>query len=133
MTLKIDMNDEQVVKSLNRKMKKLQPIMKKALTDVGIEIIKEARNRVPIKTGALQRSLDYTISTKGGKQVILSVGSGLTGGTKIKYALIQEQGGQAGRGGSVRIKPTWYMRNSMRVIKSKLNAIFNRHLKRGLK
>ena len=134
MSLKIEMkmNTSKVLASMNKKRKRIPSGITSAMDEVGQETIRIAKTKVPVESGALQRSLDYIVKKLGGKW-ILQLGSGLTGGQRIRYALIQEEGGTTGRGHSVQIKPHWYMRNSIRVMKSKIASTFKRQLKRGIR
>ena len=132
LSIKMDLSSNKTLKSVRRKRKRFQPMMQKALNEIGTETIRIAQENVPVQSGALQRSLDFiVVKVRGAWELLL--GSGLSGGERIPYALIQEQGGRTGRNHSVIITPHWYMRNSVRKIRSKATSILKRHLKKALR
>lgn len=72
---------------------------------MGYDIASLARSNAPYKTGALSNS----IRVEEDADTILVIAGGKCGGKDIRYAAIQEFGGQAGRKRSVRITGKHYM------------------------
>ena len=132
LAIKMTLNSTAVRKSVAGKRKKITPSMKRALNEVGEATIKIAKQNVTVRSGALQRSLDFVVNVIRGLPTLV-LGSGLTGGERIKYARIQEEGGRTGRNYSTTIKPQWYMRNAIRTIRSRAKSIMKRNLRKGMK
>jgi len=116
-------------KKLGRAVKRFKPRMRKAAIESGELILKGAQSKVPVLTGALKRSLEYVVKPfkKGWK---FFVGSGVKTGVHIAWALIQDIGGRAGIGGSVRIKGTQYLTGTFKRLRKKLKQIARKHTRK---
>ena len=77
----------------------------KGLVRMGYDIASLARANSPYLTGALSNSI--RVEEDAGD--VLVIAGGKAGGKDIRYAAIQEFGGQAGRNYSVRITGKHYM------------------------
>lgn len=116
-------------KRLTRATKQFKPGMRKASIEVGTMLLKEASARVPVDTGALRRSLEYVVKKfKTGWK--LFVGSGVKTGIYLPYALIQDIGGRAGRGGSVVIKGKKYLTGMMQRRRNEIKQIVRKHTRK---
>lgn len=77
-------------KRLNKATRRFKPEMKKALIESGELIQKEAKGKAPVRTGALRRSLEYSVKKlKQGWSLI--VGSGVKTGRSVPYARKQDE------------------------------------------
>lgn len=84
--------------------KQLDINVQHALDKSGDVLIKEAKRRVPVKTGRLKLSLDYLVTRiRNGWR--LRYGSGVQAGDEVPYARYQEYG-------TKRIKPVRFLRGS---------------------
>ena len=77
----------------------------KGIIRMGYDMASLARANSPYKTGALSNSI--RVEEDAGD--VLVIAGGKTGGRDIRYAAIQEFGGNAGRNHSVRITGKHYM------------------------
>lgn len=77
----------------------------RGLVRMGYDIASVARANSPYRTGALSNSIRVEEDTGD----VLVIAGGKAGGKDIRYAAIQEFGGQAGRNYSVRITGKHYM------------------------
>lgn len=77
----------------------------KGLLRMGYDMANLARSNSPYLTGALSNSIRVEEDTGD----VLVIAGGKAGGKDIRYAAIQEFGGQAGRNYSVRITGKHYM------------------------
>ena len=105
------MNDKTVSVTLNFNQAAVKSITNKAVAAVlrmGYDIANQARRNAPYKTGALRNS----IRVEENDGVVEIIAGGKMGGKDIRYAAIQEFGGNAGRNGSVHIRGKHYMQNA---------------------
>lgn len=78
------------IPSFTGNIEKLDQELKKVLDRQGKLLVQEARKRVPVKTGRLQRSIEYTVDfIRYGRRLLFGVG--VDGGDNPPYADIQEQ------------------------------------------
>ncbi len=84
----------------------------KGLIRMGYDIASQARSNAPYKTGALSNSI--RVEEDAGTVSIIA--GGKMGGKDIRYAAIQEFGGNAGRNHSVHIKGKHYMERAQNFI-----------------
>lgn len=80
----------------------------KGLIRMGYDIANQARRNAPYKTGALSNS----IRVEENDDVVEVIAGGKYSARDIRYAAIQEFGGNAGRNGSVHIRGKHYMQNA---------------------
>ena len=122
-------------KALERKLswisKNLFGRLERAMEQIGKLLEKETKRNVSnrllrIRSGRLLGSIKHNVFTPPG-MVVLEVSS------DTPYSRIQDQGGRAGRGGSVRIKPTRYMSRTLEDKKRQISNILHKAIKRAIK
>lgn len=112
MTVKITLDTasvQQLVIGLRRKQLVVQDAAKEAIQSVGSKIFDEAQARVPVQTGALQRSGRFTAAgSKEAPEGIISYGDmgvGRRGRTTAEYAVERHE--QRSRSSDLRAGDKW--------------------------
>ena len=125
LAIKMTFKTDKTIKSYRKKRNKIQPGFRKALNEIGAQTIKIAQGKVPVSTGRLRAGLDFiVVKVRKGYELVL--GTGLAGGDRVPYALVQEEGGPG-------IRPHWYMRRSIQQMKSARERIFKKRLRKSIK
>lgn len=96
----------------NAKIASITEKAKKGIIRMGFDIANQARRNAPYKTGALSNSIRVE---ENGDNIEVIAG-GKYGGKDIRYAAIQEFGGDAGRNYSVHIIGKEYMKRAKEAI-----------------
>lgn len=105
------MNDKTVSITLNFNQAAVKSITNKAMAAVlrmGYDIANQARRNSPYRTGALRNS----IRVEENDGVVEIIAGGKMGAKDIRYAAIQEFGGQSGRNGGVKVIGKHYMQRA---------------------
>lgn len=114
--MKIEIDDKAVLAKFEQIANEVPKAMEDMVSNVGGVVLTEARNNVPVDTGALKGSLTLEVN-KGGDSPSAIVGSNLD------YAIHVEDG-------TSRQAPQPFMKPAAKVGKSKMNEIAEAVLKR---
>lgn len=112
--MKIEFDDAEVLKKFQQIANEVPKAMEDMVSNVGAIVLTEARNNVPVDTGALKGSI--TLEVEGGDNPSATVGTNLEYGPAVEY-------------GTSHQSPQPYMKPAAEVGKSKMNDIAKAVLK----
>lgn len=107
------------IQGLSKFTKSANAQLQTVITSSVLDVLTGAVQNAPYKTGTLRRSLTHKVDV-GRNEAVGYVGSNLV------YSRIQELGGQAGRGGSVNIRPKRYLQRSIESNKPRIAERFRK-------